>query len=944
MRPRLLTHRGVVEANALLFDTRLLPLETARERVLALWKPGAMVYRLEAGLLLKLPAPCRVVCALAPGLPLVRSGDLLASTPITEAERKRLPLQSGLLLVRNGEAVVMPLSEADREDPADWLDMSAWRAGEAISLGAPPALPEVVVETPQFDARARMKGVPAADPQSAVVAEKLRAALRAQREGRAGTAGRGGEVSLSPARRMFGSFLERLAHLGEARPGEGSSGRGADGGGSREAPETRPGLTVRPQTPQEGLSPFQSWLKHMAARTLMLTGLARHIGQQQADYMARMMEMFEKGELDEALRHAIPLGGEQAGGRPLPPSLGVPGPRTSLDITTAPAQSSLYGGIELFTDLKSLYRRAYEQLVRQGRIEEAAFVLAELLHASGEAVAFLEEHGKLQLAAEIAEARGLAPEMVVRQWILAGNQERAVRIARKHHAFGAAVELLQHKNPQQAVALRRLWAEANAETGDYVAAVDLLWPDPTLRAETLRWMREALAFGGVPAARMLPRLLELTPDDPELQPRILAFLAEEEPEQAPDRKEFAQSLAALDPTPRSATLARAALRAVVRDAFLTPHLTDRELVRQLNSYGADASLRADLPTLPTETMAEGLDRRETPLELEWAAQDIGALPLSDAALLPNGRCLVALGEAGVRLLARDGRAVAHFDQPAQRLVVADSGTRAIAIASRGTVLRLARIDPVRLQAAHWCETMLQAFAPDYDGSLWFVATQHDLLAIDATAERFQALWRTPELTGVPVQIARNLQDCALLLREPQLMQAVNGMPQLAETWWMWRFALPSLTMRDRKELPPSDLRLAFTRGIAPGGATAELLVRKEEMLRPVKLDIPATGDLLQLNVQGPVQFTDSFYAHEAQPMQPILTEAWVAAPFRFDRGVGLHLYDRVKGRHRATLRFYGATLLTVRLNEAHLTLADDRGRLIVLDLRTARLVRDLRIH
>ena len=72
IRPRLLTHRGVVEASALLFDTRLLTLEAAQGRVLALWKPGAVVYRLEAGLLLCLPAPCRVVCSTALGLPLVR--------------------------------------------------------------------------------------------------------------------------------------------------------------------------------------------------------------------------------------------------------------------------------------------------------------------------------------------------------------------------------------------------------------------------------------------------------------------------------------------------------------------------------------------------------------------------------------------------------------------------------------------------------------------------------------------------------------------------------------------------------------------------------------------------------------------------------------------------------------------------------------------------------
>lgn len=943
IRPRLLTHRGVVEASALLFDTRLLALETARRRVLALWTPGAVVYRLEEGLLLRLPAPLHIVCAAAPGLPLVRMGELLAAAPITEAERKRLPLQNGLLLVRSGEAVVLPLPEAAREEPSTWLDLNLWKAIPGVSLGAPPPPPLFAAEPPNFDARAKLKGVPPADPQSAAVAQKLQAAIRAQREGRASQAERLGGSDTSPVRKALWPFLERLAHLGEGSPGAGGAGSGIPGSGKPGRAAPRPGLTVIPQTDQARLSPFQSWLKHAAARTLLMTGLARQIGQKQADYMGRMIDMFEKGDLDAALRHAIPLNTESGSGN-LPPTLGTPSARSSLQITSGNPRSSMVGSQELFTDLRSLYRRAFEQLERQGRVEEAAFVLAELLHASAEAVAFLEKHNQLQLAAEIAEARKLPPEMIVRQWVLAGNRERAILIARRHHAFRAAVELLNQKDPAKALELRRIWAQMSAEAGDYVAAVDLLWTNPETRAETLPWIQQALAFGGPPAARMLPRLLELTPDDPELEPRILTLLTDEETETAPERKEFAQSLCELDCTPQTVSLGRAALRAFARDIFLLPHLADKELYRRLQNYAADAALRADLPPMPAETNLEALNQRETPVVQEWAAHDTGALPLYDSAFLPNGRCLVALGEAGVRLITRDGRAVAHFDQPAHRLVIADNGRHAIAIAPRGSVLRLARLDLTALRAAHWCETTLQTFAPDYDGSLWFVATATDLLAIDALAEPFQALWRTPDLTGSPVQISRNLLDCTLLLRDPHVVQGSQGLPQLAETWWLWHFALPSLMMRDRQEQPPPDLRLAFTRSASPGGATAELTVRKSEMITIDNLTVPPTDDLLTLAVLAKTPFTDSFYAQEAQPMQPVLTEAWVTAPFRFDRGVCVRLYDRPKGKHRATLTFQGAALITVRLNDTHLTLADDRGRLVVLDLLTGRIVRDLRLH
>ena len=951
VRPHLLTHRGVVEASGLLFDTLLLTPEAARGRVLALWKPGAAVYRLEEGLLLLLPAPCRVVCAVAPGLPLVREGRLLTAAPITEAERKRLPLLDGLLLVRNGEAVVTSLSESAREDPADWLDLSAWRQTEVVSLGAPPAPPPVIAEAAPFDARAKLHGVPPADPQSAAVTQKLQAALRAQREGKSSPAERLGEPRPSPVVNLLRPLLERLARLGDASPGAGA---GGNRGKERGEASPKPGIAVRPQSDRAALSPFQSWLKHTAARALMMTGLARQIGQKQADYLGRMMEMFEKGELDAALRHAIPLGGDPDG-PPAPPSLNVPSARENLQITSGTARGRLGLGGDLFTDLRTLYRHAFEQLERQGRIEEAAFVLAELLHTSAEAVAFLEKHGKLQLAAEIAEARKLAPGLIVRQWLLAGDRERAILLARRHNAFGAAVELLSRKSPEQAMELRRLWAQTTADAGDYAAAVDLLWQNPALRAETMPWIRQALTFGGAPAARMLTRLLEQTPDDPELHARIVTLLADEDPEQAPERREFAESLCNIEVTPRTTAFARAALRALVRDALLAPHLIDRELFRRLQNMGADAALRADLPSLPADTTFDALNQRETPLVLEWTAHDVGALPPTDAAFLPNGQCLVALGEAGVRLLTRDGRTVAHFDQPAYRLVIADNGQRAIALAPRGEALRLARLDLANLRARHWCETTLHTFAPDYDGSLWFVATAPnahtsgdkggDLLAIDAAADRFQALWRTPDLTGSPVQIARNVLDCALLLRQPQLTQTVNGLPQLAETWWMWHFALPSLTMRDRLEQTPPDLRLAFTRCVAPDGATAELLVHKPTLANAeLGGEFLPTDDLLELRVSAALHFTDSFYSQQAQPMQPIFTNAWLAVPFRFAQGVCVRLYSRFQGKHRATLTLCGATLLTVRLNATHLTLADDRGRLVVLDLITGNLTRNLRIY
>ena len=152
------------------------------------------------------------------------------------------------------------------------------------------------------------------------------------------------------------------------------------------------------------------------------------------------MQMFEQGDMDEALRHAIPL--SSISDSPiLRMTLGLPGVRQNLRLNAFGRRpnSAMVLGQSLYSHLHQLYRSTFKRLEAQGRIGEAAFVLAELLRANEEAVAFLERNGRLREAAEIAEARELAPEIIVRQWFVAGEKERAIQVARKTGAFYGAV-------------------------------------------------------------------------------------------------------------------------------------------------------------------------------------------------------------------------------------------------------------------------------------------------------------------------------------------------------------------------------------------------------------------------------------------------------------------------------------------------------------------------
>jgi len=153
----------------------------------------------------------------------------------------------------------------------------------------------------------------------------------------------------------------------------------------------------------------------------------------------------------------------------------------------------------------------------------------------------------------------------------------------------------------------------------------------------------------------------------------------------------------------------------------------------------------------------------------------------DVAVLHEGRVAIALGESGVAVIGRDGHRIAQYDQPAYGIVLSDAADRAIVIAPRGPVLRLARLDFAARTAEFWCDTKLTAWSTDYDGGLWFAALNREILAIDATAQQLDSLWHNPDF---PVPIAALIRDSKTL--------RVIGQGQ------DWRYELPSLTLRSRE--------------------------------------------------------------------------------------------------------------------------------------------------
>ena len=667
-------------------------------------------------------------------------------------------------------------------------------------------------------------------------------------------------------------------------------------------------------------SRFATALHRLTGRTALASRLSRAVGRRHASYIRKMREMFESGDLDSALRHAIPLAAE-AGPRRLP--FRPFSPRADLHIR--PERSRPWSVAEISPDLhgelQRLYREAFHRLEAQERVEEAAFLLAEVLHAHEEAVAFLETHGRLRLAAEMAEARDLPPGLIVRQWFLAGDRQRGLRIAHRTGAFADAVTRLERsREMEQAAELRRLWARELAAAGDYAAAVDTLWPLEEERGRAFEWMDRAIEQGGAPAGRMLARKVALAPEPFEqVRAAALGLLESWRAEGVPARLAFADTLRRGPQTPAAAALGRAAVRAVARDSGRLGARMAIADFRQLAAFTADGAVRTDALAMRLPEPARWLSRGEEgePWRVEIAARDAGTMPAYDAVFLPNGLTAVALGESGVRLLARGGRVVAELDQPAHRLVVSDHGDRAIALARRGDSWRLARLDFSLRQAEPWCEASLEAFAPDYDGALWFVAGPDGLLAAETAGRRLDGAWGVSRLPGSALAIARSTTRCSLLLA--------------GETSEIWTYELPSLTLRRRDPV-----------AIAPGIRRARRVAIQSEGILVEPSPAGASGRRITLRVHGGPE-VEIPLSGAGKPGEPAIAGDWAVLPVHVSDAVCIFLVHLPSAAVRAEVTLGRSTKVGLRLTPEYLTLADDRGRVVVLDLENGQVRRDFRL-
>jgi hypothetical protein len=873
---------GMREIHAIWFDLGLIGEAQARKRVLAHWQPGARLHRVGGGYLLSLARPRLGNCDSLDGLALCRVDGILSSAPLAADEKQAMP-HGGCWLVRGAQAHAFKLTEADLVDAAAWLDLSAIVVRKALAF--PASSTRVVLDAPEQSQSLRTILDGAIPLPSARQQEFLRAARGQGAKKSMAMVGAAAALGLGVAAGagLLTLLLGRLLSTASAQR--------AETGTARAMPD----------------APWKQRLFAAAAKLAMFSKMSNLIGWRQAAYLRKMVDMFERGDIAEALRHAIPLGGEAGSERH---ALGAPSARANLEITRPGGTTSVIGlDFDTQSFLRKRYRQLFERLDREGRIDEATFVLAELLKCGTEAVDYLERHARLKQAAALAETLELQPDIIVRLWILAGDAPRAVRVARLTGAFAEAVRLLERKQNQEAGPLRALWAEYLADRGDLLEAAEAIWPLEKYRGLALTWLLQAEQGGRVLGVRALARKLALMPESlADSVAAIDAVLEASGDDGPPLRAALARELIALtshsDATRR---LARATLRHVVGERAAGKNQLDKNALNKLLAVADAGLMQSDLPQFNFAGLASArpLASFSPPLQVEGGSP--GLLPIHDARRLPDGHYLLALGESGVIRVNAKGRQLVHFPLPAYQLVLSHSGERALALARRGDVVRASRIDLTTCKVSDWISHPFDSWADQYDGVVWNAVIDNRIVAIDTTLDRLAVIWQVADLPGKVIDFCDDgVMQTILIAGEKELQQ--------------WRYALPARRLCQRDTVPMPGAGVAKV--MAHPKSTAPMLIHVSEN---------GAGMTVALRQPGGSELVLQLGSLNAG-LKVDLKDGWLAVHSHASDGQYLcQVVDKIVCKVVAEIRLEHADQARISAHDGHLLLFDRAGRLLDID-------------
>jgi tetratricopeptide (TPR) repeat protein len=250
--------------------------------------------------------------------------------------------------------------------------------------------------------------------------------------------------------------------------------------------------------------------------------------------LRELLRQFREGDVERALRKALPLGGN--GERDGTPS--IDGKLPNVDPTYS-LQSILgsgrgptgqwFGSYDIQAELAKEYRKAADDAERRGDYRRAAYIHGKLLSDFTTAAMLLSRAGLHRDAAFIYLHRLRDPDAAARSYEAAGEVDRALELYRQERKHAEAGDLLRRVGEEEA-AIAEYTLAADLLSAEYkngpMAAGDLLRdrakrPDLAIGHYTTGWARRPSA-AAVPCAL---RLVWILADRGEVRP--LAALVEE---------------------------------------------------------------------------------------------------------------------------------------------------------------------------------------------------------------------------------------------------------------------------------------------------------------------------------------------------------------------------------------------------------------------------------
>ncbi|MEY4561165.1 MAG: hypothetical protein RLZZ618_442 [Pseudomonadota bacterium] len=918
--------------------------ECAR-RVLAHWRTGGTVLRFAQGVLLRYVAPEDQLCEALGGWPLACVGHALCTAPLSGAEAAAMPA-ADVWLVLGAQVTALNFADATSLDPSAWLAVDGLVLHDTFDCRLTLAPATELAPMVSRDLREVLEGrVPAAskEQQEFVRELKNRRESSEPRPSVAGVARRGSTHSAIPWLKGLAVFAAIAALMAMASQADASLGTlwmlgliaacllllkmwGGSWATSAVAakpvapsppplPSSAPPAPARPgpalpERRQAKAKP-QAWRRWLA-RLAITSQVSRLLGRRQAAYVRKMMALFESGQLDEALRHAIPLGGDL---NALGQAFGVPNARDDLSLSHQPGASlGIQLGEDLDAHLRRLYRSTFEKLDREGRVDEACFVLAELLKSHMEALDYLEKKQRYRQAAELALAWDSAPDVIVRLHCLAGNWQHAVAVARRDNAFANAVLQLEKRWPDAAARLREEWARSLAVRGDWLGAVEVIWPLVPLRALAVDWLVNAESAGGRLGARALVKRAVLLPETwVDCADRLEAL--RDDPQCVGERAAVAEALLALkDRSPRAQQFARIVLPGVLADQRGPDARLTRTDLQSLVALAASPLLRSDLPAtaLPARSSQE-LRQNRRPLTVQ--VPEAGGLALLDAVALDDGRHLIALGEPGAAIVDARGKIVARFVVPTEHIVIAKGRQVALAVAQRDRVSRVSRLDLVQRRSTDLGLAELAHVNSEFDGIAWTVGQGTRLRVLDTQSSLQDVLWQVADLPG---------QVRGLSVNDSVEQIVIEGDGGALE---LWRYALPLRRLMARGEALPDPLAHDCLRLLNPSGGVIDIASQRD--------------DQGGMSVSCRLQTRTFLVASGLMVDEPSVTmtaevrDGWLFVSLRGKERTRFLIVSLGDGQMHASFDWPTASQPRMRIACGHCTVFDTQGRLWSLDTMTS---------